>query len=374
MEPANLANGHQMLGVGDNPSTTPQIQNDQTPYPPQYARLSESGTVGRFSTKGREIYDFTYGPDVQGSVPTTDHDLDTRAAVASQTEIGNPNGLIPTSAQTQEQLAAIQASDLPVTASRTSGAVKRTYFGHNDDEKLGFCSNPPVTHTGAGVGNEASDRLWEHRKSNYAPGYERAAEAVPQKTYRAEGHESVSFPHEQLGGNDSSGSRNVPPVLPPRTQGHDYALSSGTTGIGAARGSENGTRRDSPGASLGSKVKETFALVHVSGHDLPPGLQTSCYLLSLLLFCVRSILTRDFRAQLRLSGATSYQQLTKQWATKPDSWKTKRFSVRGEENTRLGSLIRVVVRARCQDENRLVILDIWCTRSGIWMGEACPVV
>lgn len=349
MQSTNFANGHEMLGVEDSSPTTAQLPNEHTQFPPRYMPPSEPDTS--FSTEGRESYDFTYGPDAQGSVPTIDHDLAARAAIASQTEIGNPHGLIPTSEQTQGQLAAIRASELPVGASRSIGTIPRTFLECDDDKNFGSSSDPAGRQAGAGVGSSASDHLREHRKSNYAPGYERAAEAVPQRTYRAEGHESVSFPHEQLGvvaENSSSSRRNTPPDLPPRTQGHDYALSSGKAGVGAVRGSAN-TGRNSSGASLGSKVKGAFAQVHVSGHDFPPGPETSCYPLSHLLCHMRKRLTRDCRALLRLSGATFDRQLTMRWATKHASWKTKRFSVRVIENTRLGSWIRMVVQALFQD-------------------------
>lgn len=133
--------------------------------------------------------------------------------------------------------------------------------------------------------------LREHRQSNYAPGYRRASEAVPQRIYQAEGHDAVSFPHEQLGseqGTVSGSSRNViPPELPPRTQGHDYALSSGDGTTTPARGSTN-TGRSSPGASVGSKVQGAFAQVHVSGHELivPRRCSKFSSSLPLLLFCV----------------------------------------------------------------------------------------
>lgn len=221
------------------------------------------------STTSRQHYDFTYDPSSQGTLPTTDHDLAARAAVAAQTEIGNPNGLIPTSQDTQRQLAAIHASELPVGPSRTANpGSSGGYHFHS-----GRPDTTQVTATDLHLADMVYGSLREHQESNYAPGYRRASEAVPQRTYQAEGHDAVSFPHEQLGseqGSVTGSSRNVmPPELPPRTQGHDYALSSGDGTNTPARGGTN-TGRSSPGTSVGSKVQEAFSQTHVSGHDLAP--------------------------------------------------------------------------------------------------------
>lgn len=244
-----------------------------------------------------ESANFPFAPNqIQGSLPTVDHDLASRAAVAAQTEIGNPHGRIPTSHDTQRQLAAIQASELPVGTSKTAEPSAFTAPGASAAYARNDGAFPTIT-TAEGTENQsevgttaavANHRLRAHRNSNYAPEYETARDAVPRGTLNAEGHDAVSFPHEQLGAaveeagataECSSSLRSMsPPKLPPRTHGHNYALSntaSAGTGGGAGIGSivTTNTGRSSPGASLGSKVKGAFAQAHVSDnltfHSLP---------------------------------------------------------------------------------------------------------
>lgn len=188
--------------------------------------------------KDRKDYDFTYDPRAQATLPTTDHDLAARAAVAARTELGNPHGPIPTPQDTQRRLAAVHASELPVGPSRTAHlsitSASRGLLADNDNNNTAVDDD-----TDAEDGLLRRRQQQDPRESNYAPGYRRASDAVPQRTYEAEGHDAVVFPHEQLGGPSSSdftpGSRSgsrkgvltPPPELPPRTQGHDYAFPSG---------------------------------------------------------------------------------------------------------------------------------------------------
>lgn len=115
-----------------------------------------------------------YDTPVPGRATSDNHDLSRRVKTAVATEIGDPEGRIPSAEQTREQLAAAKDSQLPVDASR---------------------SEP--THPASGSSIHATAR--EHRKSNYAPGYEKAFDVVPQKSYDADGHEATFLPHEKLG-------------------------------------------------------------------------------------------------------------------------------------------------------------------------------
>lgn len=111
---------------------------------------------------------------VPGRATSGNHDLPRRVKTAAATEIGDPEGRIPSAEQTRQQLAAAKDSQLPVDASR---------------------SEP--THPISGSSMPLTAR--EHRKSNYAPGYEKAFDVVPQRSYDADGHEPTFLPHEKLG-------------------------------------------------------------------------------------------------------------------------------------------------------------------------------
>lgn len=118
------------------------------------------------------------GSDYDTAVPeratALDHDLSRRVKTAAATEIGDPHGRIPSAEQTREQLAAAKNSQLPVDASRSAQ-------NHLD------------------TGSSAPSKAREHRKSNYAPGYEKAFDVVPQTSYDAGGHDPAILPHENLG-------------------------------------------------------------------------------------------------------------------------------------------------------------------------------
>lgn len=117
----------------------------------------------------------------QGQVNSHDVDsasatpgLSKRIEVAASTEIGDPNRRIPSDRDVRGQLETARTSELPVGASRS---VQPCHLG---DTRV------PATHQDD-VG-----------KANYAPGYEQAYHAVPQKTYEGAGHAPVELPHEKL--------------------------------------------------------------------------------------------------------------------------------------------------------------------------------
>lgn len=93
------------------------------------------------------------------------------------TEIGDSDGRVPSPGKIKAQLKAAKDSDLPVGASRSS------HSHPSDDEP---------------IPSSAATRNREHRASNYAPGYEQAYDAVPQKSYGAAGHSPMELPHERL--------------------------------------------------------------------------------------------------------------------------------------------------------------------------------
>lgn len=115
-----------------------------------------------------------YGTVIPGRATSDNHDVSRRVKTAAATEIGDPQGRIPSADQTREQLAAANKSQLPVDASRSA-------------------STHPIRDSSIPLASR------EHRKSNYAPGYEQAFDVVPQKYYDADGHEPTFLPHEKLG-------------------------------------------------------------------------------------------------------------------------------------------------------------------------------
>lgn len=142
-----------------------------------------TNTIDRpMSTEESEDRGSDYDAGVPGTRTAATHDIDRRAKMAAATEIGDPEGRIPSAEQTREHLAAALNSELPVDASRDLR-----------------------NHPQSPLHNESSlnSKAREHRKSNYAPGYEKAFDAVPQRSYDADGHEPAVLPHEQL----ESGSR-----------------------------------------------------------------------------------------------------------------------------------------------------------------------
>ncbi|KAJ4396109.1 hypothetical protein N0V93_000326 [Gnomoniopsis smithogilvyi] len=114
-----------------------------------------------------------YDPGVPGTANAANHDISRRIETAAATEIGDPDSRIPSGTWTKQQLSAAKNSHLPVEASRN------------------VPNSPP---SDAALHSAAR----ENRKSNYAPGFEGAFDAVPQRSYNASGHEPKVLPHEKL--------------------------------------------------------------------------------------------------------------------------------------------------------------------------------
>lgn len=153
--------------------------------------------------------------------------------VARSTEIGDPNGRIPTAQDTRNQLNAAQ--DALAAAQKNDPSDASSHFVHG----------VPRGHMGdADAGVSTSER--GHRNSNYAPGYEGAADAVRQKSYNADEHRPSLLAHEPV-----TPLTEVPPDLGNNTQ----QTTSSNKGPGTI-----------PGPSIGQKAKAPLAKIHVSNN------------------------------------------------------------------------------------------------------------
>lgn len=167
-------------------------------FPPGQDDLRD-GAVGARSRlpDQSEGHSSDYDAGAPGAAGTATLDLSRRVETAAATEIGDPHGRIPSPQQTRDQLAAARTSRLPVGASRSAE------------------THPPTSPT-------LSSAAREHRKSNYAPGYEKAFDAVPQRSYNAVGHEPTFLPHEKLESGRSgqqAADHSPPPPAPPAALG-----------------------------------------------------------------------------------------------------------------------------------------------------------
>lgn len=153
--------------------------------------------------------------------------------IPRSTEIGDPSGRIPTAQGTHNQLSAAQSELAAAQKNDPSDASSQVH-------------GVPRTHTGnADASVSTSER--GHRNSNYAPGYEGAADAVRQRSYNAEEHRPSLLAHEPV-----TPLTEVPPDL-----GNNTQQTSSTQGPGMI-----------PGPSIGQKAKAPFAKIHVSSHSL----------------------------------------------------------------------------------------------------------
>lgn len=105
----------------------------------------------------------------QAALPTEQQDLARREATSARTLLGRPSAIsgIPSHEDTQQQLEAVRTSELPAPASKTA-----------------------------------------HRESNYAPGYESAAAAVPHRVHGEEGHNPKILSHECLHGQNNDATQS----------------------------------------------------------------------------------------------------------------------------------------------------------------------
>lgn len=218
MDPSNFANRHDQLGLrGNTPTSTQdkrqggggkvssqdalnstQVKDHHHHHPQVNKNNDDNDETERGS-------DYSYGPGVQGTQPTADHDRAARDLVASRTEIGNPHSLLPAPGHARAQLAAIRRSELPVDAVRTA--------------QYGIAPSPD-TYEGAG--------------------YEKSLNDDDDGT---------------TGGGGGGGGTSYIPRLPPRTDVRDYAFDNHHVATNT---------EEIPGASVGKKIKRVVAQGHVS--------------------------------------------------------------------------------------------------------------
>lgn len=188
MDPSSTANRHDMLGPGDCAPTTRQVRG----WEPENSRALNKVPAPRDDADDGDDdvphYSYSSGGGA-ATVDTAGHDRARRGDVAAGTEIGAPDGRIPTGRDVRAQLAAARDSQLPVGPSRTAGT-----HPHPD--------HPPAAASGSAVPGPGPLEIplgsRAHRNSNYAPGYEGASDAVPHKTYSEAGHSAMVLPHEEL--------------------------------------------------------------------------------------------------------------------------------------------------------------------------------
>jgi len=197
MDPSNFKNNHENLGVGNNSPTNthaPQDSRDIT------NNTISSGPTPREISGGPE-FERNRGTAASSSCHSPGHEAKAQTAMA--TEIGDPNGRIPTAEDTKNQLAAARNSDLPVGPSKTAQHYpEASHLGHP-------ASGVPTTERA-------------HRNSNYAPGYEDAANAVRPKSYNAEEHRPSLLAHEP-----ATPASELPPNLGNASENDSAASGSG---------------------------------------------------------------------------------------------------------------------------------------------------
>lgn len=171
MDPSNYTNRHEQLGVCDN---TPTTLNPREP------RDFGNDTLDMVPKPKKAVdgYNDVYDPDVPGSSSTKLTANNAKWDTVAGTEIGDPNGRIPTAQKTHEQLAAARSDELSVAASKVAPGPPRS--GHGD------------------VAPGSSTAARKHRNSNYAPGYEEAAEAVRYRSYEETDHRPNLLSHEPV--------------------------------------------------------------------------------------------------------------------------------------------------------------------------------
>lgn len=228
MEATNFQNRHDVLGAGTHTSPmnshTPRQTNDIT---------NNTVNPGPTLRGGTGSHDFAHDPGNYSTSPAHDSSQQERANTIRATEIGDPNGRIPTAQDTHDQLndarddlIAIQRNNPSAAASHASQGVPRTNMGNTD-------TGVPTSQRG-------------HRNSNYAPGYEGAADAVRHKSHNAEDHRPSVLAHE--------------PVIPLTETPPDLGDTTQQT-------SSNKGPEMIAGPSISQKAKAPFAKIHVSNRQ-----------------------------------------------------------------------------------------------------------
>ncbi|KAG8168473.1 hypothetical protein KVR01_001222 [Diaporthe batatas] len=235
MEATNFANRHDMLGVGTHTSPTHDHATRQTND--IYENTVSPGPTLRGGS-GTKTRDFAQGQDPgnNSSSPIHSSAQQARTNTVQATEIGDPDGRIPTAQQTHHQLGA--ARDALASVRRNNPNASSTTTTHG-------LPRPQTGATDAGV--PTSQRA--HRNSNYAPGYEGAADAVKHKSHNAQDHRPSILAHEPV-----TPLTEVPPDL------------DGTTE--EAAGPPSRAPGAIPGPSIGQKAKAHLDKIHGAGEVL----------------------------------------------------------------------------------------------------------
>ncbi|ROV88975.1 hypothetical protein VMCG_10135 [Cytospora schulzeri] len=171
MDPSNWANRHEQLGVGDNKPTK------LNPGEPREFGDDTLDTVPN-PQKAVDGSDDIHDPGTPGSSSIKHAGNDAKWDTVAGTEIGDPNGRIPTARHTHEQLATARNDELAIAASKVAPGPSRSGYGD--------------------VTPGSSTTVRKHRNSNYAPGYEEAAQAVHYRSYEASGHHPNLLSHEPV--------------------------------------------------------------------------------------------------------------------------------------------------------------------------------
>ncbi|KAK7744668.1 hypothetical protein SLS53_003557 [Cytospora paraplurivora] len=170
MGSSNFANLHDQLGVGDNTPTSKQ--EDRAPGEFGNDTLDAPSKEEKSAAERRD----NSGGIGSSTIKHTGEEA--KWDTVARTEIGDPSGRVPTAREIRQQLNVARNAELPpaVDASRVGPAPPRSGYGD-------------VTPGGSGT-------VREHRNSNYAPGYEAAAAAVPTRSHEAADHKPSLLSHE----------------------------------------------------------------------------------------------------------------------------------------------------------------------------------
>lgn len=239
MEATNFANRHEILGVGTHRSTHDHGTRQTDDIYDNTVNLGPT-LRGGCGTKTRDFAQ-EQDPGNNSSSPIHNSNQQARTNTIQATEIGDPNGRVPTAQQTHNQLDV--ARDALASARRSNPNASSSSITQD-------IPRPQAGATDSAV--PTSQRA--HRNSNYAPGYEGAADAVKHKSYNADDHRPSILAHEPV-----TPLTEVPPDLDGTTE---EASGPSTRGPGAI-----------PGPSIGQKAKAPLAKIHVS--DLSPACMRS---------------------------------------------------------------------------------------------------
>ncbi|KUI62979.1 hypothetical protein VP1G_10098 [Cytospora mali] len=129
MDPSNYANRHEQLGVGDNTPTSSQS--------PRESRDLGNDTLDAHPSpqKAVEGRDNVYNPGKPAPTTIKHTGNDAKWDTVAGTEIGDPNGRIPTAQETHDQLAAARSAELAVDDSKAVPGPPRSGYGDDPQHR-----------------------------------------------------------------------------------------------------------------------------------------------------------------------------------------------------------------------------------------------